>query len=114
MPVLHHRSEILPLTRDYVLLKKLRFLVNDQTPLMFHGIIGRSQHSGSPSWCNVEEICQCIQYVKDLKQVGVKNKDIGIISLYRKQVDILKLELQKIYSSEEEPPKVATIHEFQG
>ena len=71
---------------DYNLLDKLDFLPNKRIPLMFHGLTGRCQHGGSPSWYNIDEVFQCLKYVDKLRDSGVKYRDIGIISLYRKQV----------------------------
>ena len=64
-------------------------------PLVFHGVIGRDEREGrSPSFFNVDEISVALQYVERLLESNrpkVLQKQIGVISPYRKQVCHLNL-----------------------
>ena len=67
-------------------------LVTQGFPLIFHGVVGEeNQEASSPSFFNPEEISLVCDYVKHLKEtrgscsVNVE-KDVGIITPYRKQV----------------------------
>jgi len=59
-------------------------------PLVFHGIVGRDEREErSPSFFNVDEITVVTRYVAELlesRQPRILQKQIGIISPYRKQV----------------------------
>lgn len=61
-------------------------------PIVFEGIKGRDmREEKSPSFFNPEEAAVVVQYVKDLKDargINVLTSEIGIISPYRKQVQI--------------------------
>jgi len=59
-------------------------------PLVFHGVVGRDEREErSPSFFNVDEISVVMQYVgglMDSRRPKILQKQIGIISPYRKQV----------------------------
>ena len=59
-------------------------------PMVFHGVVGRDvREERSPSFFNVEEISVVMRYVECLlrsRQPKILQKQIGIISPYRKQV----------------------------
>jgi len=62
-------------------------------PLVFHGIVGRDERENrSPSFFNVDEISVVMHYVTKLlgsRQPKILQKQIGIISPYRKQVSYI-------------------------
>jgi len=90
-------------------------LPNKKFPIIFHGVIGkdeREQHS--PSWFNTVEATTIIKYIEKLKQYRtspINNKEIGIITPYRKQV--LKLR-QLLRVKQLEGVTVGSVEEFQG
>ncbi len=63
-------------------------------PVMFHGVLGEDQREErSPSFFNAEEVDLVLKYVQSLasptakgKGIRVGQKDIAVISPYRKQV----------------------------
>jgi len=59
-------------------------------PMVFHGVIGRDEREErSPSFFNVDEISVVMRYVASLldsRRPKIQQKQIGIISPYRKQV----------------------------
>ena len=63
-------------------------------PLVFHGVVGRDEREErSPSFFNVDEISVVMQYVASLlesRRPKISQKQIGIISPYRKQVCRMK------------------------
>ncbi|XP_028398184.1 RNA helicase Mov10l1-like isoform X2 [Dendronephthya gigantea] len=84
-------------------------------PILFHGIKGEDLREGnSPSWFNAVEAVQVIRYVQELrkfKKHPVQLSDIGIITPYRKQVEKIRLLLDRLGMSE---IKVGSVEEFQG
>lgn len=99
--------------------KALRWghLPNKNFPVLFHGIQGKDEReSTSPSYFNRQEVDRVSQYVMSLlgeKLSGykVEEKDIGIITPYRKQV-------QKFHATGKrfgwKNVKVGSVEEFQG
>jgi len=71
---------------DDELLRKLDMIKNKDIPLLFHGIKDKSFKEDTQSWCNIDEAVQCVRYFQELRRNGIPTEDIGIISLYRKQV----------------------------
>lgn len=58
--------------------------------LVFHGIDGVNQRGDDfPSWYNPDEASQVFFYVNELYRLGVSKKDIGIITPYIKQVNLI-------------------------
>ena len=61
-------------------------------PIVFHGVVGRDmREERSPSFFNPEEASEVVRFTKELLEarsfgINVKEKEIGIISPYRKQV----------------------------
>jgi len=67
-----------------------KILKTQGVPIVFHGVQGNSvRERDSPSWYNAAEVMQVVDYVRKLKNCGVSNEDIGIITPYRKQVRFL-------------------------
>jgi len=64
-------------------------------PLVFHGVVGRDEREErSPSFFNVDEISVVMKYIAsllELRQPKILQKQIGIISPYRKQVHFVKV-----------------------
>jgi len=88
-------------------------------PFIFHGIYGKDSREGSsPSYFNVQEITQIVEYVRqllDCKRNPVKAKEIGIISPYRKQVVKIRKALEKTFPRlMKDDLKVGSVEEFQG
>lgn len=84
-------------------------------PIIFHGVKGEDLREGnSPSWFNAVEAVQVIRYVKELqsfKKHPVKLEEIGIITPYRKQVEKIRLLLDRLGMN---GIKVGSVEEFQG
>lgn len=61
-------------------------------PLVFHGVVGRDEREErSPSFFNVDEVSVVMSHVHKLlssRQPRIQQKQIGIISPYRKQVTL--------------------------
>jgi len=68
-------------------------------PLIFHGIEGKNEReANSPSWFNIAECTQVLDYVKLLtsdKQAQVSACNIGIVTPYAKQVEKLTTLLRR-------------------
>ena len=64
-------------------------------PVIFHGVEGQDLREGnSPSFFNPEEAVEVAKYVRTLldeKSLGVSPDQIGVISPYRKQVNVVDL-----------------------
>ena len=75
-----------------------RYLPNaNDFPLIFHNIEGENvREANSPSWFNVAEVEQVVDYVRKLviETRAVTAAEIGIISPYQKQVHKIKLALK--------------------
>nr|XP_006811932.1 PREDICTED: putative helicase MOV-10-like [Saccoglossus kowalevskii] len=86
-------------------------------PIIFHGVEGIDQREGkSPSFFNIEEVEVVWDYVKELLEeqrggIRLTQKDIGIISPYRRQVQKIAKVLKNKNKSE---IKVGSVEEFQG
>lgn len=98
-------------------------LVTQGVPLVFHGVEGKDEReASSPSWFNLSEIEQVMEYVKWLVMETRTNKvaaaDIGIITPYAKQKqklrDALALEATRGNRSMFRNIKVGSTEEFQG
>jgi helicase MOV-10 len=93
-------------------------------PLIFHGVEGKDEReANSPSWFNVSEIEQVMQYVEWLLSPDerytnqVAAKDIGIITPYAKQKQKLRTALgagADGHRSRYQGIKVGSTEEFQG
>ena len=72
-------------------------LPNKKFPLIFHGVEGKQDREGnSPSWFNISEIEMVLYYVQLLVDTRKCDSDaIGVITPYRKQVNKIKLALEK-------------------
>lgn len=76
-------------------------LSNPKVPIVFHPVTKESQRSRyETSWWNPAEIEVVLSYVKHLMYMGlngtkVTQKDIGIISPYKKQYFLIKEELER-------------------
>ncbi|XP_064616004.1 LOW QUALITY PROTEIN: RNA helicase Mov10l1-like [Liolophura sinensis] len=84
-------------------------------PLIFHGVRGEDMRDGnSPSWFNPAETVQVIQYVQMLlheEPHRIAPEEIGIITAYRKQVEKIRLLMEKLGIPK---IKVGSVEEFQG
>uniref|UniRef100_A0A8C6KW45 RNA helicase n=1 Tax=Nothobranchius furzeri TaxID=105023 RepID=A0A8C6KW45_NOTFU len=78
-------------------------------PVIFHGVLGKDEReANSPSFFNVSEIDVLMMYLQKLKETQGKKglpklstKDIGIITPYRKQVRLCRLQWVSVGSVEE-------------
>ena len=96
-------------------------LPNPKIPLVFHGVVGDDQREAkSPSYFNPEECAMVVSYVQDLleqhKGTGKKilPKEIGIISPYRRQVQKIRMLLEKKKIKDSKDITVGSTEEFQG
>lgn len=84
-------------------------------PVIFHGVRGEDVREGnSPSWFNPVETVQVIRYLQGLlndPEKKVKPEDIGIITPYRKQVEKIRLLIDKLGMAS---IKIGSVEEFQG
>ncbi|XP_062522848.1 putative helicase MOV-10 isoform X2 [Corticium candelabrum] len=83
-------------------------------PILFHGIRGKDVREGSsPSWFNPVEAVQVTKYVQALLSgsYGVQGHHIGVITPYRKQVEKIRLLLNRLGV---DGIKVGSVEEFQG
>jgi len=90
-------------------------LPNPSSPFVFHGLRSEDQREGnSPSWFNQMEAQQVLKYVQTLLKTfsgQTDIDDIGVITPYRKQVDKIRLLLEKFGLGN---IKVGSVEEFQG
>jgi len=90
-------------------------LPNKGFPVIFHGLKGEDIREGnSPSWFNPVEAVQVVKYLQSLRssdKFSLKLTDIGVITPYRKQVEKLRLLLDRLGLEE---VKVGSVEEFQG
>jgi helicase MOV-10 len=71
-------------------------LLAPRFPVIFHGVDGCNAREGnSPSWFNVAEVEQSMDYVRRLIESRVAPQDIGIIAPYQKQVQKLRVALNR-------------------
>ncbi|ESO83649.1 hypothetical protein LOTGIDRAFT_222500 [Lottia gigantea] len=84
-------------------------------PVIFHGVRGEDLREGnSPSWFNPSEVVQVVQYLQGLLKdasLDLQVEDIGIITPYRKQIEKIRLLIEKLGV---ERVKVGSVEEFQG
>ncbi|XP_071133478.1 RNA helicase Mov10l1-like [Mytilus edulis] len=84
-------------------------------PVIFHGVRGTDLREGnSPSWFNPVETVQVIRYLQGIlndPDVKVDPEDIGIITPYRKQVEKIRLLIDKLGMAS---IKIGSVEEFQG
>ncbi|XP_066489634.1 RNA helicase Mov10l1 isoform X2 [Tiliqua scincoides] len=84
-------------------------------PLIFHGMRGTETREGkNPSWFNPTEAVQIMRYCCCLtKSINhtVSEKDIGVITPYRKQVEKIRILLHSVNLMD---IKVGSVEEFQG
>nr|XP_022302491.1 RNA helicase Mov10l1-like isoform X2 [Crassostrea virginica] len=82
-------------------------------PVIFHGVRGEDLREGnSPSWFNPAEVVQVVRYLQGVQSgQGVVSDDIGIITPYRKQVEKIRLLIDKLGMDK---VKVGSVEEFQG
>ncbi|GLC44474.1 Helicase MOV-10 [Pleodorina starrii] len=90
-------------------------LPNPRVPMLMHHIVGKDeQEANSPSWQNMLEARQVVDYVQKLlaKRRGgrVSADEIGIISPYKKQVQRIRVLLREL----RDHIKVGSVEEFQG
>uniref|UniRef100_A0A8C5C8Y8 RNA helicase n=1 Tax=Gadus morhua TaxID=8049 RepID=A0A8C5C8Y8_GADMO len=96
-------------------------------PVIFHGVTGVDEReANSPSFFNVAEVEQLMEYVKKLLErhgrkglYKISPKDIGIIAPYRKQVLKIRKGLRILEKDLKNPDlakylKVGSVEEFQG
>ncbi|XP_059904426.1 putative helicase mov-10-B.2 [Gadus macrocephalus] len=96
-------------------------------PVIFHGVTGVDEReANSPSFFNVAEVEQLMEYVKRLLErqgrkglYKISPKDIGIIAPYRKQVLKIRKGLRILEKNLQNPDlakylKVGSVEEFQG
>merc|ERR1712223_1586091 len=96
-------------------------LPNPKIPLVFHGVVGDDQREAkSPSYFNPEESAMVVNYVQDLLEQHkgtakkVLPKEIGIISPYRRQVQKIRMLLDKKKIKDSKDITVGSTEEFQG
>ncbi|CAL1531357.1 unnamed protein product [Lymnaea stagnalis] len=81
-------------------------------PVIFHGVRGEDfREKNSPSWFNPGETIQVIQYLQGVLKEGVNPDDVGIITPYRKQVEKIRLMIDRLGMPE---VKIGSVEEFQG
>ncbi|XP_046583747.1 RNA helicase Mov10l1-like [Haliotis rubra] len=84
-------------------------------PVIFHGLRGEDmRETDSPSWFNPMETVQVVHYLQSLlnnRKYRLTVDDIGIITPYRKQVEKIRLMIDKL---DVDMVKVGSVEEFQG
>ncbi|KAL3852404.1 hypothetical protein ACJMK2_016055 [Sinanodonta woodiana] len=90
-------------------------LPNPNVPVIFHGVRGEDMREGdSPSWFNPVETLQVVRYLQTVLQdptFKIRPEDIGVITPYRKQVEKIRLLINKLGM---DMMKVGSVEEFQG
>ncbi|KAI0336614.1 P-loop containing nucleoside triphosphate hydrolase protein [Cubamyces sp. BRFM 1775] len=90
-------------------------LVNQRWPVVFHYVSGENEReSTSPSYFNIEEATEVLEYIKQLlrdRQHPIRAADIGVIAPYYAQVRKIRLLLRR---DNIEDVKVGSVEEFQG
>lgn len=114
-PSIMHISAINFYDNDLICIKKPDFSQQKDGKnfrIKFHGVKGcESRDSNSPSWYNSAEIAACVKYLLEFYDMNINPLDVGIITPYRKQVEMIQ---QTLRDQHIRLPKVATIEEFQG
>ncbi|KAI5120592.1 hypothetical protein M0805_008070, partial [Coniferiporia weirii] len=88
-------------------------LVKKDFPIVFHGVSGKDERSGSPSYFNIDEASIVKEYVKSLldeKGLRLKPEDIGVISPYHAQVCKIRLLIRPFAKD----TRVGSVEEYQG
>lgn len=84
-------------------------------PLIFHGVRGEDLREGnSPSWFNPMETVEVVKYLQNIlknDEINITTDDIGIITPYRKQVEKIRLLIDRLGIDE---VKIGSVEEFQG
>lgn len=92
--------------------KELLRNISLKFPILFHSNFGHEQRTDdSPSWFNYSEILLIKDYLIQLKYFGVKADEIGIITPYRKQLEMIKRQIKNDHLLD---CKLGTVEEFQG
>ncbi|KAI7729924.1 hypothetical protein M8C21_001227 [Ambrosia artemisiifolia] len=88
------------------------FIPNPEFPVYFLGVQGVDEREGNnPSWFNRIEASEVVEVILNLKDKGIKNEDIGVITPYRQQVLKISKALETFVGSD---IKVGTVEAFQG
>ncbi|KAL8205981.1 hypothetical protein R6Q57_009532 [Mikania cordata] len=88
------------------------FIPNPEFPVLFIGVQGVDEREGNnPSWFNRIEASEVVEVISKLKDKGIQNGDIGVITPYRQQVLKISRALEAFVGSE---IKVGTVESFQG
>lgn len=66
----------------------------------------------NPSWINPGECDEVARFYKNLRDLGVSEMDVGIISPYQEQVRVIRSAIESVYGKE--LPKIGSVEEFQG
>ncbi len=115
--VAHHTLADLGVTPEKVrsLPHPLPVVLDPERPVVFADTLGRSpemQKRGSTSYYNEGEARFVLKVVRALLGLGVKPEDVGVISPYDDQVDLLRRTFQEEGVPEE--VEVKTVDGFQG
>ncbi|KAJ2974090.1 hypothetical protein NUW54_g11947 [Trametes sanguinea] len=90
-------------------------LVNSRWPVVFHHISGQDEReSTSPSYFNIDEATEVLEYIKTLlndHSHPIRSEEIGVIAPYYAQVRKIRLLLRREHI---EDVKVGSVEEFQG
>ncbi|CAO3617623.1 unnamed protein product [Cunninghamella echinulata] len=91
-------------------------LVTGLSPLIFVDVIGNDQKSIGNSFWNRDEIAIVAHTIQELSNLGVDSSSIGIISLYKEQVDKIQLYLGNNTSNQNNISniQISTVDAFQG
>ena len=103
-------------------LSEWEYLPCQRVPIIFHGVEGKDEREeSSPSWFNVSEVEQVLDYVTKLVQQtrtnAVEAREIGIITPYAKQKRKIHTALEKGLDGQRgvfKDVKVGSVEEFQG
>ncbi|BFZ08818.1 hypothetical protein BsWGS_11857 [Bradybaena similaris] len=78
----------------------------------FDPLVGEDiREENSPSWFNPGETVQVVRYLQGVLKEGVSPDDVGIITPYRKQVEKIRLMIDRLLLPD---VKVGSVEEFQG
>jgi superfamily I DNA and/or RNA helicase len=90
-------------------------LKNKKFPILFQGVKGKEYREGeSASWMNPEEVSAVVKMTENLlksSKVNVEQRDIAIITPYRKQVQKIRFQLRKRKLGN---IRVGTVEDYQG
>ncbi|XP_076933925.1 putative RNA helicase SDE3 isoform X1 [Bidens hawaiensis] len=111
---LFYKGDLVPCKEDDTLypLTWKDYIPNPEFPVLFLGVQGVDEREGNnPSWFNRIEASEVVEVILNLKDKGIKNEDIGVITPYRQQVIKISTALETFVGSE---IKVGTVEAFQG